>query len=135
MKDIILKDIIQSEDYQLDTVQQYQKVVKLVRKLNDMVSAYEKKIKAEAKEIFDKDDKLMKIGIDGFTATRVRRGYKTPERDLSEMYADGVIGIKMDFKADTKVLNDYAKENGRLPEGWYENVKEYITLKVESDED
>lgn len=135
MKDIILKDIIQLENYQLDTIEQYQSVAKMVEKLSKMLATFEEEKKAQAKEIFDKDDKLMKIGIDGFTATRVRRGYKTPERDLSEMYADGVIGIKMDFKADTKVLNDYAKENGRLPEGWYENVKEYITLKVESDED
>lgn len=135
MKDIILKDIIQSEDYQLDTVQQYQKVVKLVRKLNDMVSAYEKKIKAEAKEVFDKDDKLMKIDVEGFTATRVRKGYKTPERDLAEMYADGVIGIEIDYKMNTNELNDYVKKNGKLPEGWYENVKEYIYIDIDEDED
>lgn len=111
-------------------VEQYREVARVITVLQDKIKGYEEMIKREAMEQFKKNEKLAKVEIGGFTVTRVRRGTKRAVRSLGEMYAEGAIGVSLEYKIDTKALNEYVKANGELPDGFVEEVKEYYLTKI-----
>mgnify|MGYP001157486536 CR=1 FL=1 len=136
-----MKDIIKYEELNLEElgaigdVRGYKGARKLQEFLNGRIAEFEEKIKEEASERFEKNDKLTKAEVNGVSVTRVRRGNKVAVVPLEELWNGGSEMVILDYKMDTARVNEYKKQHGELPEGFVEVVSEYLKLSVPENED
>lgn len=95
------------------------------KKVKKAIERYETNLKLEAEEMMEKFD-TDSFENDKFSIQKVKRATKKPTDGLKE----GMVGVKQELVQDTKALNDYVKENGKLPDGWVEVVSEYIKFTI-----
>lgn len=98
---------------------------KVYKKVKKAIERYETNLKLEAEEMMEKFD-TDSFENDKFSIQKVKRATKKPTDGLKE----GMVGVKQELVQDTKALNDYVKENGKLPDGWYEVMSEFIKFTI-----
>lgn len=98
------------------------------KKVKEAIEKYEKILRTVA-EATMKEMELDSFETSQYKISKTQRCTKTPTLTLEELYNRG-LGVKKEYVIDTKVLNDYKKQFGKLPEGWTEVVKNYITFKI-----
>lgn len=98
---------------------------KVYKKVKKAMEVYENGMR-EVGESMLKDMGLDKFETDKFSIQKVKRATKKPTDGLKE----GMVGVKQELVQDTKALNDYVKENGKLPDGWCEEMSEFIKFTI-----
>jgi hypothetical protein len=93
--------------------------------MKEAIQRYEENLRQEAEEMMNKFE-TDKYESDKATIQKTKRGTKKPVEGLKE----GMVGVKTELVQDTRALNDYVKEKGKLPEGWVEIVTEYIKFTI-----
>jgi hypothetical protein len=95
------------------------------KNLKKAIEKYEQEVKSEMITCLEKFE-TDKYESDKATIQKTKRGTKKPVEGLKK----GMIGVKTELVQDTKALNEYVKEKGKLPEGWVEIVTEYIKFTI-----
>mgnify|MGYP000870389933 CR=1 FL=1 len=95
------------------------------KNLKKAIERYETNLKLEAEEMMEKFD-TDSFESDKVKIQKIKRATKKPVDGLKE----GMVGVKQELVQDTKALNDYVKENGKLPDGWYEVMSEFIKFTI-----
>lgn len=98
------------------------------KKVKEAIEKYEKILRTVA-EATMKEMELDSFETSQYKISKTQRRTKTPTLTLEELYNRG-LGVKKEYVIDTKALNDYKKQFGKLPEGWAEVVKDYVTFKI-----
>lgn len=98
------------------------------KKVKEAIEKYEKILRTVA-EATMKEMELDSFETSQYKISKTQRCTKTPTLTLEELYNRG-LGVKKEYVIDTKALNDYKKQFGKLPEGWAEVVKDYVTFKI-----
>lgn len=98
------------------------------KKVKKAIETYENIMRTVA-EATMKEMELDSFETSQYKISKTQRCTKTPTLTLEELYNRG-LGVKKEYVIDTKALNDYKKQFGKLPEGWAEVVKDYVTFKI-----
>lgn len=119
--------VIETVDLQTDEISKiYDEVSALINKLSTFKTQLEE---AVTKEISNKlVDGAISIQMGGFEFKVQKRAYKVPAKPLEELHDEVFVKSETKLVVDTSAINDYVKKNGKLPDGFVEEVRTYPKL-------
>lgn len=139
-----------------EMTREYLENLKKINELRLKTAEYEGLVKAIAEEEFNQNDVMTRTEVGAFVVSKKDVHYKVPTKPLSELY-DGVTVVRrlvideehtdddvvldlieqdcvdIEYEKDTKALNKYVKDNGKLPEGWKVSVSSSLDIKLKEE--